>query len=100
MNLPSVFQNKDIGNINNDQEYFYSLGNKTNTRAKTKSNINIDDKINNLFKSNKFIYKLNVLISLKDKELDTTIVGKVNNSLITINNELIPISEIIDINEK
>ena len=99
MNLPKVFQNKNIGNINNDQQYYYSLS-KGIKNINTRNNININDKINSLFKSNKFSYKINVIITTNEKEIDTTIIGKVNNKLITINNELIPIKDIIDINQK
>lgn len=98
MNLPRVYQNKNIGNINNDQEYFYSAVAKTDNQKK--SNVNIDNKINNLFKSNRYIYKLNVHIVTKSGDEDTTIIGKMNNSLITIDNKRIPIKDIIDINEK
>lgn len=98
MNLPKVFQNRNIGNINNDQEYFYSLNNSKQTEKK--GPINIDNKINNLFKSSKFIYKINVIIKTSGKDIDTTIIGKTNNKLITIDNDLIPIKDIIDITEK
>lgn len=98
MNLPKVYQNRNIGIVNNDQEYFYSAIKKEN--KKRVSYLNVDEKINNLFKSNKYIYKINVHIATKTQEMDTTIIGKVNNNLITINSELIPIKDIVDINEK
>ena len=99
MNLPKVFQNKNLGNISNDQQYYYSSSkNVKNVNPIRKANI--QDKINNIFKSNKFSYKINVIISTIEKDIDTTIIGKVNNKLITINNELIPINDIIDIKEK
>ncbi len=98
MNLPRVYQNRNIGSINNDQEYFYSaLNNKGNRKAEK---VDVDKKINNLFKSNKYIYKINVHIVMNNQEMDTTIIGKINNNLITIENNLIPIKDIIDINEK
>lgn len=98
MNLPRVYQNRNIGSINNDQEYFYSaLNNKNNIEIKK---VDVDKKINNLFKSNKYIYKINVHIITNKKEMDTTIIGKINNNLITIENNLIPIKDIVDINEK
>lgn len=98
MNLPKVYQNRNIGNVNNDQEYFYSKS--PNKQQEKKDNINVENKINNLFKSNKYIYKINVHIVTKTNNEDTTIIGKINNNLITIDNSLIPIKDIIDINEK
>lgn len=98
MNLPRVYQNRNIGSINNDQEYFYSALNNKGKRKVEK--VDVDKKINNLFKSNKYIYKINVHIVTDNQEMDTTIIGKINNNLITIENNLIPIRDIIDINEK
>ncbi|MCH5167153.1 MAG: hypothetical protein J1F35_04585 [Erysipelotrichales bacterium] len=99
MDLPKVFQNRNIGVINNDQEYFYSSSSKTQNNVQSKK-INVEEKINKIFNSNKFVYKIKVLINTKEEEINTTIIGKVNHNLITINNELIPIKDILDINEK
>lgn len=98
MNLPKVYQNRDIGNVNNDQEFFYSATNKS-TQTTNKNPINLEYKINNLFKSNKYIYKIRVNIKTKSKDFNTTIIGKNNTNLITLENTLIPIKDIIDINE-
>lgn len=98
MNLPRVYQNRNVGNINNDQEFFYSANpSKEKTNIK---NVNLDSKINNLFKSNKYIYKISVNIKTKTSDFDTVVIGKTNNNLITLDNTLIPIKDIIDINEK
>ncbi len=99
MTLPKVYQNKNIGNINNAQEYFYSLNTKQISKPENRR-IDIKEKINKLFQSNKFIYKIKVIVTTSTGEKETTIIGKTNNDLITINNDLIPISDIIDIYEK
>lgn len=99
MTLPKVYQNKNIGNINNDQEYYYSL-NKSPKQNNTNNKINIKEKVNKLFESSKFIYKIKTIVITKDGEKETTIIGKTNQDLITIDNNLIPISDIIDIYEK
>ena len=44
--------------------------------------------------------KINVNIKTKSRDFDTTIIGKMNNNLITIDNNLIPIKDIVDIKEK
>lgn len=98
MNLPNVFQNRNIGNINNDQEIFY--GNKETIPIKQVKKIDIDQKIKQLFQSKNYVYKLNVSITTNTNTFDSVIIGKSNNNLITIDNELIPIKNIIDINEK
>ena len=98
MNLPKVFQNKNINNIDNAQEYFHSTNKPTLKEAQSK--ININDKINRLLQSNKFIYKIKTIIKTRTNEFETIIIGKTNNKLITFDNELIDIKDIIDINEK
>ncbi|MCX4249605.1 MAG: hypothetical protein OSJ65_07605 [Bacilli bacterium] len=98
MNLPKVYQNRNVGNVNNDQEFFYSA-NPSKAKLNVK-NTNLDSKINNLFKSNKYIYKINVNIKTSTRDFDTVVIGKTNNNLITLDNDLIPIKDIIDINEK
>ena len=45
----------------------------------------------------RYVYKADVEIVLKDKKIIKRIIGKNDGSLITIDNELIPLSEIKDI---
>lgn len=92
MNIPEVFQNNKINldnNINNKQ-----------VKKNINTPINIDAKLKRLFNSTKYIYKLHVTIVKNNETIDTYIIGKTNNNLITLNNELIPIKDIIDIYEK
>ena len=53
--------------------------------------------IKKLFKSSRYIFNIGVIIKTDKKEYDTKIIGKVKNSLITIDNVEIPIIEIKDI---
>lgn len=97
MNLPDVFQNKNIDIKDMPQELFY--GNKvTSTINKQKKDIRTV--IKNLFQSSNYVYKLDVTIVTNYKTIDTSIVGQNANHLITIDNDLIPIRDIIDIYEK
>lgn len=113
--LPKIFANKIEKKIKNNEE-IYTTSNKTqNLKTQTKEEsseiriINnkirektISQKINEIIKANKYIYKIPVKIDLKDKQLITNIIGKNNKNIITINNELIKIEDIknIEINEK
>lgn len=99
MTLPKVYQNKNIGNINNDQEYFYSFNNQTTNKEK-RNKEDIKLKINKLFQSQKFIYKIKVIVITTNDQFETVIIGKTNNDLITLDNNLIPIKDITDIYEK
>ena len=91
--LPKVFANKNLGKLKNNETIYYDK-----KRSITKNN-NINFKINQLFKSSRFVYKINVKVTT-EKGINTyRIIGKSNNNLITIDNELIPIEKIIDIEE-
>ena len=68
-----------------------------NTPLEKPSKYELNKKIDNIFKSNDYIYKIKVNITLKDKEIICTLIGKTNNNLITIDNKLINIKDIIDI---
>ena len=91
-NLPKVFKNKITKPLNNNEKVFYS-----NKESKEERNyLSIDQ----LFKQNE-VYRLNTIISLKDgKEIDKVIIGRSIKHLITIDNELIPIDDIIKISKK
>lgn len=105
--LPNVFANKIDKNVNNNEKVFYSKLDEKKTikkeeKSETKvkdlgSNLNINQKINKIFNSTKYVYKADVHISLKDEQMDCRIIGRNSTHLITIDNKLIPISDIIDI---
>ncbi len=104
--LPRVFANKIEKKIKNNKEVYISTNkqeqeykNEKQNRLNTKS---ISQKINEIIKSKKYTYKVPVKIQLNDKEIVTNIIGKNQNNLITINNELIKINDIqnIEIYEK
>ena len=63
-------------------------------------NKNINQKINEVFNSSNYIYKADVELTLKSGTVVKRIVGRKSTHLITIENELIPISDVIDIKRK
>ena len=83
--------------VNNNERVYSSLDNKENYVKKDIQGKNINQKINAIFNSRNYIYKANVIIHTKTDTLKTTIVGRNSNYLITNNNELIPIMDILDI---
>jgi len=105
--LPSVFANKIVKNINNNERVYYSKSEENNKIEDEKevkndkyrlgSNLNINQKINKIFSSARYVYKADVHILLKSGEVDERIIGRNSTNLITINNKLIPISDIVDI---
>ena len=91
MELPKVFHNNENKRFNNNTDVFYSRSNNK-TDIKT-----IYQKINDIFSSPNYIYKANVEISLKDRTITKRIIGRNKEFLITMDNDLIKISDILDI---
>ena len=96
--LPKVYANKIENRLNNNERVFCSF-NKLKEEEKNSKNENIEVKINKLFKSSKYVYKLNVEITTQNGTNIYKIVGKNRTHLVTLDNELIPISSIVDIKE-
>lgn len=91
--LPKVFQNKIDKNIKNNKEVFYgSSKEQIIDNSKT-----ITQKINEIFSSPNYVYKANVEITLKDKKITKRIIGRNKDNIITMDNLIIPIKDILDI---
>ena len=93
--LPKLYTNSFNEKIDNSLEYTTVREEVIEGNKLTKYEIN--KKIDMIFKSKNYIYKINVLIKFNDKEFNTTLIGKTKDNLITIDNELIKISDIYDI---
>lgn len=101
--LPGIFTNKINKKMDNNDRVVVTKQNDELLEKNKKNSIfekNINQKIQDIFNSPKYVYKAEVLITMKDKIVTKKIVGKNNNNLITIENELISISDIIDIEFK
>ena len=96
--LPKVFQNNTSKKFNNNNSVYYSNGKSTNDDNLVRDNKTILQKINEIFSSPNYVYKANVEIKLKDKTINKRIIGRNKNFIITMDNMLIPITDIIDIN--
>lgn len=101
--LPSVFANKiDRGISNNSKVAYASKEEPVDLNVSKSLNVgqiekNINQKIAAIFNSPRYVYKADVIIKLKDKTVNKKIVGKNGNNIITLENELISISDIVDI---
>ena len=85
MKLPNIY--KCNVKVNNNSKVAY---------ADKKEMIDVKDLINKMFKQNK-LYKQDVEIETNDKTYNTKIIGKTNEHIITINNEIIRIDDITKI---
>lgn len=83
---------KSNKNFNNNTNIYYGKSSQDIDNSK-----NIYQKINDIFSSPSFVYKANVEIVLKDKNLIKRIIGRNKDFLITMDNDLIPIKDILDI---
>ncbi|MCI9084698.1 MAG: hypothetical protein HFH46_03705 [Bacilli bacterium] len=114
--IPKVFANPVSKEIGNNKNVFYSSkepvlndnngGDNESSKLSNRSLVNntveknINQKINGIFSSSRYVYKADVEITLKNGVVTKRIIGKNANHLITIDNELIPISDIVDIKHK
>ena len=100
--LPGIFASKvDKKAGNNEDVYYSSHETREDTRQEKVSHFrNVNQKINDIFNSPNYIYKADVIIKTNSGEVTKRIVGKNATHLITIENELIPLTEIKDIRMK
>ena len=93
--LPKVFHNKIDKKFDNNRSVFYS--NNTYEEDRSVDTRTVLQKINEIFSSPNYVYKANVEITLKDKKVTKRIIGRNKNYIITMDNDLISISDIVDI---
>lgn len=101
--LPGIFANKIDKPLMNNKKVSYSAretdveSERGNLSSKPTSGKNINQKLNAIFTSPRYVYKADVRIETKTGSVNKKIIGQNNTHLITIDNELIPISDIVDI---
>lgn len=94
--LPSLYKGKTKKNKNQNETVIQKV--KENVKNVVKERKNINNKIKDIFSSPNYVYKADVNMILKDgTTLKKTIIGRTNNSLITIDDELINVSNIVQI---
>lgn len=98
--LPNIFVNKNTGVVKNNEEFYYgkdNINNETKIIDNNMKDILIRKKIDDIFNSSSFIYKARVIITTKDNDKEYTLIGRDKNKLLTIDNETILISDVLDI---
>lgn len=94
--LPKIYQGTFDKEIHNNKEMEYLSEIDEIKEAKE----TVEDKISSLFSSSRHIFHIPVIIKTKDRVYNTKIAGKVKNYIITLDNDIIYISDIISIEEK
>ena len=94
--LPHVFKkNVDSVHINNK-----NISYVRNNSFKKESIVDIVDKLDKLFKSSRYVFNIGVIIKTKNKVYDTKIMSRNKTSILTINDEVIPIKDIYSLTIK
>lgn len=96
--LPNLFTNTFNKKIDNSLESI-TIKNKTEEERKQITK-DVNKKIETIFKSTNYIYKIKVIIEFENETRTETIIGKKGNYLITIDNKLINIKTIKDIKKE
>ena len=92
---PKMYQNKVSKEFHNNKLVYTSFDKQNNDIRYGTGDIR--KKINEIINSNTFIYSKLVHIIIGSEVITRKIIGVYNNSLITIDNEYIPIDNIYDI---
>lgn len=97
--IPKIYVNKLDKKIDNNKKVYYSFydNNEEVINEVEIDYMDIQNKINNLFKSIDFVYKKKFLIKTKESEKEYIIISKSFDYLLTINGIKIYIKDIIDI---
>lgn len=100
--LPKMYHNTIDKKIDNVQKMYTTLDkDKKEAVAKRKhieyDRFTIEQKIRNIFNSPNYVYKADVYIELDNEVVQKRVVAYINNNIITIDNEHIPIDKIKDI---
>ena len=87
--LPELYKNKIELTSHNKK---YCLVEENEIKDKDVENI-----IKSILSNSNYLNNIPIIIKTRNKEYRTSIVSKYNNKILTLDSEIIPISEIIDI---
>lgn len=92
MNKPKLFKNENV-KVNNNREACLLKNINNNDQ-------NFEKVLDSIFNSFSSMYNTKVIIETKDKTYKTYLVSRTKNNIMTINREIIPIKEIVNIRIK
>ncbi|MBQ3297632.1 MAG: hypothetical protein IJG97_02370 [Bacilli bacterium] len=92
MNKPKLFKNENV-KVNNNREACLLKNINNNDQ-------NFEKVFDSIFNSFSNMYNTEVIVETKNKTYKTYLVARTNNNIMTINREIIPIKEIINIRIK
>lgn len=98
--LPGIFANKIDKPMTNNVKVAYGSKEevqKVEVKQKPLVEKNIHQKLREIFASPRYVYKADVQIVTKDGTFQKKVIGHNQTHLITIDNDLIPITDLLDI---
>ncbi len=105
--LPPIFKINNVKPKDTNQRYYHqkvsnkiTLNERGNTVEKNIDMLTIEEKINKIFKTKGYAFNIPVTIEFAGKKIDTYLALRKNNSIITLDNEVIPISTITSLEIK
>ena len=96
--LPKIYQGDISKKITNNKEICYldtTIENLNHQPEKTNEEI-----IDEIFSGIGYSYNIPLIIKTKNKKYNTSLIAKTKNNLITLDNEIIPLTEIISIQKQ
>lgn len=94
--LPKIFQNDFSKTINNNKKICYLKNDNNNTYNLRMINSVLDEIFNGLG----YPYNISVIINTDSKIYNTSLIARDKENIITLDNEIIPIKDIISIEIK
>jgi len=99
--LPNIFANKIEKPIGNNEAYAYADKREIEESEQLpEKKVDVFKELNKIFDSPHYVYKMDVEIKTKDGKKVKRLIGRNKTHIITMENEQIPISDILDIKEK
>lgn len=92
--LPKVYVSPIDKDLQNNKQLFYSKLSEESQNTKS-----VIQKINDIFHSRNFVYKKDVLVTTKNGSKVISLVGRTNDALLSLDNERILISDVMEIKE-
>ena len=99
-NLPPIFKVSNNSLTSHNQKYTYTAKEEVRKEEYALQDKSIDEKIKAIFNTKGYAFNIPVQITFAGKTIDTYLAMYNGNELITLDNEIIPISTITDLTIK
>ena len=101
--LPPIFKVSNNIKDTNQKYYYEKVTNKikpNEIKKTTDNNLSIEEKLNKIFRTKGYAFNIPVEITFSNKTVNTYLALRKNDSIITLDNEVIPISTITSLEIK